>query len=217
MASIKGYATTLLAEDIDWELPAQREFLAIISRDADRLSDMVDNLLDMSRIEAGSLTLSKTACSLENIIIQGVERVDGGITRPIQIDIPPGLPPVYVDAYRIEVVIRNLVENAIKYSEEGKPIRIVAIPAGEKVIVQIEDQGPGIPTDKVVDIFESFYRLDDGLARRKPGVGLGLAICRGFVQAHEGKIWVEPRQTGTCFAFSIPLVNTEKLEGLFHE
>ncbi len=217
LASIKGYATTLLAEDIDWELPAQREFLAIISRDSDRLSNMVDNLLDMSQIEAGILTLSKTACSLENIITEGIQRVDGSSSRHIHIEIPADLPPVYVDAYRIEIVIRNLVENAINYSDDGKPINIVATPNGEMVVIQIEDQGPGIPVDRVEDIFGSFFRLDTGLDRRKPGVGLGLAICRGFVNAHGGKIWVENRQVGACFAFSVPLIDTEKLEGLFYE
>lgn len=217
LASIKGYASTLLAEDIDWELPAQREFLSIILRDVDRLSDMVNDLLDMSRIETGSLILSKTACGLKDIIVRGVERVDGGSERPVHIDIPTDLLPVYVDAHRIEIVIRNLVENAIKYSEDGKPINIRAIPLKERVIVYVEDQGPGIPPEKADDIFESFYRLDNGLARRKPGVGLGLAICRGIVQAHGGEIWVEPGHNGSCFTFSIPMINTEGLEGLFHE
>ena len=217
LASIKGYATTLLAEDIDWEIQSQREFLAIISRDADRLSDIVDNLLDMSRIEAGNLTLSKTACSLEDIIIQGVERVDGSAIRPIRIDIPADFPAVYVDAYRIEVVIRNLVENAIKYSEEPKPIRIFTELGQDRVIVYVEDHGPGISPKKAKDIFESFYRLDNGLTRRRPGVGLGLAICRGFVQAHGGDIWVESRDAGACFAFSIPLVTVEMQERFVHE
>ena len=217
LASIKGYSTTLLAEDIDWELPAQREFLAIISRDADRLSDLVDNLLDMSQIEAGILTLSKTACSLENIITEGIQRVEGSSARAIHIHIPPNFPPVYVDAYRIEIVVRNLVENALKYSEDNLPVHIRATQNRENVIVQIEDQGPGIPTNQADDIFESFYRLDTGLDRRKPGVGLGLAICRGFIRAHGGDIWVEPRQVGACFTFSIPSINTAELERLLHE
>ncbi len=85
------------------------------------------------------------------------------------------------------------------------------------MVVRVEDQGPGIPPERVGDIFESFYRLDNGLDRRKPGVGLGLAICRGLVQAHGGEIWVEPRQVGACFAFSIPMINTEKLDKIFHE
>jgi signal transduction histidine kinase len=217
LASIKGYATTLLAQDITWELQSQREFLGIISRDADRLSDLVDNLLDMSRIETGSLTLSKTACAMENIINEGIDRVEGNSNRQIQIDIQPDLPPVYVDAYRIEVVVRNLVENALKYSEADQPVLIRAFQREEMVVVSVEDQGPGIPGERVDDIFESFYRLDDGLDRRKPGVGLGLAICRGLVHAHGGAIWVEPRQVGACFAFSIPMINTEKLKELFYE
>ncbi len=117
LASIKGYATTLLADDVNWEVQSQLEFLGIISHEADRLSDMVDNLLDMSRIETGSLTLSKTACALDHIIQEGIDRVEGVSARQIQIEIQPDMPPVYVDAYRIEVVVRNLVENAIKYSE----------------------------------------------------------------------------------------------------
>jgi signal transduction histidine kinase len=216
LASIKSYASTLLADDINWEEKSQREFLGVISRDADRLSDIIDNLLDMSRIEAGSLTLSKTACDLENIIVRGVERADSRSNRHIKIDIKPDLPPVYVDAYRIETVVRNLVDNAFKYSDESSPVFIRVTNEKDFAIVRIEDQGPGIPPTKIDQIFESFIRLDNGLARRKPGLGLGLAICRGFVNANGGEIWVEPQQIGTCFAFSIPLVSIEKLGDLFH-
>lgn len=208
LASIKGYASSLLADDIDWEVPTQQEFLTIISRDADRLSDMVDNLLDISRIEAGNLTLSKSACSLETIIVQGIERVANEERLPINLDIPPDLPPVYVDAYRIEVVVRNLAENAVKYSEGNSPINIQAQLEDDRVVIKVEDHGPGIPPNRIDDIFDSFYRLDTGLVRRKPGVGLGLAICRGFVEAHGGEIWVESRQEGACFAFSIPLIES---------
>lgn len=217
LASIKGYASSLLADDIVWELSTQQEFLSIISRDADRLADMVDNLLDISRIESDNLQLSKSACSLENIIIHGVERVDLRASQHISLDIPGDLPPVYVDAYRIEVVIRNLVENAVKYAGASDPIHIHAVQDRQDVVVRVEDQGPGIPPDRIDHIFDSFFRLDTGLARRKPGVGLGLAICRGFIKAHGGEIWVESRQRGACFAFTIPLVDPEIVEGLLRE
>ena len=214
LAAIKGYATTLLADDIDWDLEQRREFLGTIVREANRLSYTVNNLLDMSRIEAGSLTVSPTPCTLADIIVSGVEQVNRYTGRTVNIEIPPDLPLVHVDANYIEVVVRNLIENAIKYSEEDRPVDVRAAREGDWVIVRVEDQGRGIPPEKADDIFERFHRLDNGLTRRKPGVGLGLAISRGFVAAHGGEIWVEPRPVGTCIAFSLPIVDLSQWEAV---
>lgn len=212
LAAIKGYATTLLAEDIEWEIAQRQEFLNTIVREADRLSNTVNNLLDMSRIEAGSLTVSPTPCTLEDIICSGVDQVNRYTGREIHIEIPPDLPLVHVDANYIEVVIRNLTENAIKYSDDTLPVTVRAASEDGWVVVRVEDQGSGIPPKQADGIFERFYRLDNGLTRRKPGVGLGLAISRAFVETHGGKIWVEPRPTGTCIAFSLPIVDLMQWE-----
>jgi PAS domain S-box-containing protein len=213
LAAIKGYATTLLADDVHWDAVTQREFLSIISSETDRLSSLVTNLLDMSRIDAGNLTVSKVACNLEELIYRAAQRAHPQPEDRLQVSIPPGLPLIYADAQRIEVVLRNLIENAAKYAGEGSPIYITANVRGGNLEVRVDDEGPGIPAEESERIFDSFYQLENGLDRKSTGAGLGLAICRGFVDAHGGKIWVEPRERGACIAFSLPLENTLELEG----
>jgi signal transduction histidine kinase len=112
---------------------------------------------------------------------------------------------VLVDPQRITAVLRNLIENAVKYGGEGKPVRINAVQNGESLIVYISDEGPGISQSQAMRVFDSFYRVDNGLTRQITGAGLGLAISRGFIQAHGGDIWIEPSLQGTCVAFSLPL------------
>lgn len=207
LASIKGYTTTLLAEDVQWDLSTQREFLEIISSETDRLRDLVQDLLDMSRIEAGNLTVSRTECTLPQMVERAKLRAYPDPGKRLVLDLPPDLPVVSADASRIEAVLRNLIENAAKYSPDGSPIVLSTRQEGNKLVVRVEDQGLGIPADKSQRVFESFYRIQDGLTRSTPGAGLGLAICQGFVRAHGGEIWLEPRARGTCVAFSLPLTD----------
>jgi len=208
LAAIKGYATTLLAEDVDWEIKAQNEFIQIISEETDRLSELVNNLLDMSRIEAGNLVLTKRYCDLREVIQRGVSRAYPNPGARLVLEIPAELPEFEADAQRLEVVIRNLVENAAKYADNDLPITVSVELLGDRVVVRVEDQGPGIPESSKQQVFESFYRMESGLTRRTPGVGLGLAISKGFIDAHDGEIWVEPRQKGVCVAFSLPLLKS---------
>jgi signal transduction histidine kinase len=205
LAAIKGYATTLLAEDVQWDTPSQHEFLQIISDETDRLSGLVDDLLDMSRIEAGNLIVNRSECRLEELIERAAKRTHPNPGQRLQVDLAPALPVLYIDPQRIEAVLRNLFENAVKYAPEPSPIRVQATVQNGNLMVRVEDEGPGIPAEESKHIFESFYRIENGLDRSAPGAGLGLAICRGFVQAHGGEIWMEPRPLGTCIAFSLPL------------
>lgn len=209
LAAIKGYATTLLADDVDWEVQAQEEFLEIISSETDRLSELVNNLLDMSRIEAGSLTLSRTICDLKELALRSAARAYPNPGDRFALEMPDNLPSVFADPQRIEVVLRNLIENATKYSNNELPIQVSAQKENRGVVVRVADQGPGIPLESGEDVFKSFYRLENGLTRKTPGVGLGLAISRGFIHAHGGEIWVEPKKAGTCVAFSLPVVEGE--------
>ena len=213
LAAIKGYATTLLADDVHWDAVTQHEFLSIISNETDRLSDLVNDLLDMSRIDAGNLTVSKVACNLEELIYRAAQRAHPQPEDRLQVSIPPDLPLVYADPQRIEVVLRNLIENAAKYAGERSPIYITANVQAGNLVVRVDDEGPGIPAEESERIFDSFYQLENGLDRKSTGAGLGLAICRGFVNAHGGKIWVEPSVRGACISFSLPLESTLELEG----
>lgn len=204
LASIKGYATTLLADDVEWDLKSQQEFLSIISSEADRLTVMVNELLDLSRIDAGSLNVDQRPNELDLIIHGAAQRSNPQPGERLQINLPADLPPVNVDRRRIEVVVKNLIENATKYSGDSTPIYVHASFDDDNVTVCIQDEGPGIPADEQQRIFESFYRIDNGLSRKTSGAGLGLAICKGFVQAHGGQIWLDPKVNGACFKFTLP-------------
>jgi PAS domain S-box-containing protein len=209
LAAIKGYASTLLADDVTWAVQDQRDFLNTISVEADRLSELVNNLLDISRIEAGNLPLSPVLCELPVLLQQAAQRVRPHPGDRLQVDFPSDLPSIFVDPHRIEVVLRNLIENAVKYTEGDSPVLVSAVINADRIIVRVQDQGPGIASEHSRHIFESFYRVDSGLVRRAPGAGLGLAICQGFVQAHGGKIWLESQANGTCIAFSLPVHNSQ--------
>jgi two-component system sensor histidine kinase KdpD len=158
----------------------------------------------MSRIEAGNLTVTRLACDLSMLIKEATQHAHSQPAERLQLDLPPDLPPLFADPQRITSVLRNLIENAAKYSPPATPIHIAARCEAEQIIVTIEDEGPGIPAAHSQRIFSSFYRIENGLARQTTGAGLGLSISRGFIQAHGGKIWLEPRETGTCIAFSLP-------------
>lgn len=206
LAAIKGYTTTLLAEDVHWDAAAQREFLEIVSQETDRLSDLVNDLLDMSRIEAGNLEVTRQECDLGLLAGRAALRAHPRPGERLQLLLPENLPPLHADPQRLEAVLRNLIENAAKYSGDHSPIRVSAAELNGKMIVRVEDEGPGIPAEHSQRIFDSFYRVENGLTRATPGAGLGLAIAQGFVRAHGGEIWLEPRAKGVCVAFSIPMI-----------
>ncbi len=206
LAAIKGYASSLLAEDVQWDPETQREFLQTISEETDRLSQLVNDLLDLSRIEGGTLKVQREPVDLLELITQAARLVPDLPPERLHIEAPADLPAVPLDARRIEVVLRNLLENAVKYSHSPHdPITVTVQQHDNQVVVRVIDRGPGIPPEHAPYIFESFYRAETGLSRSRPGAGLGLAIARGFVEAHGGRIWLEPRAQGTCIAFSLPL------------
>ena len=211
LAAIKGYTTTLLADDVEWAPKTQQEFLNIISAETDRLSDLVNDLLDMSKIETGNLTVTKEECQLEELILNASNHSQPPPGERLILNLPPDLPPCHVDPRRIEVVLRNLIENASKYAEDGSSIIVSAATRAGNLVIYVEDDGPGIPPEHHEKVFESFFRGENGLSRSTPGAGIGLTISQGFVRAHGGDIWLEPRSQGTCIAFSIPLRTNDDL------
>jgi signal transduction histidine kinase len=204
LAAIKGYASTLLQEDVAWSLTDQRHFLQTISREADRLAQLVSNLLDLSRQEAGLLLLKRAPTKVQNLVAKTIAQLSSpGST--ISAQTPDDLPLVNIDSGRIEVVLHNLVTNALVYG--AGEVCITAERRDDMVIVAVSDNGPGIDPDELPHVFERFYRARHGRRQRSGGTGLGLAICKAFIEAHGGVIWVESSIRGTTFSFSLPPVS----------
>ncbi len=201
LTTIKGYASTLLQTDVVWPPDDQRHFLHTISAEADRLAALVSNLLDVSRLEAGLLLLRRVPWRLEELVDSALRRLHAP-TLEITVDIPPDLPALEVDRARIEVVLHNLLANALTYG--NGQVGITAEPSADAVLVRVTDNGPGIGDDELPHIFERFYRARHGHQQRSGGTGLGLAICKAFVEAHGGVIRAESGAHGTAITFTIP-------------
>ena len=210
LASIKGFATTLLRQDVKWDETAQRDFLRIIEEEADRLTEIIDNLLDMSQIEAGALRITKEPTALRPLIRSVVDEMRMRTeAHYFVVDLPVELPRVWIDPRRIRQVLTNLIGNAIKYSPRGQ-ITVACEVQNDHVVVSVTDQGEGIPPQYLDKIFERFFQVDSTTKRRVGGIGLGLSIARSIIEAHDGKIWVESTLgQGSTFYFTLPLVPEE--------
>ncbi len=207
---IKGFATTLLQTDVEWDAATQRDFLESINREADRLSNLVGKILHLSRLEADGLPMEREWCLVNDLMDRVLRRRRNLIAdRPVHLHLEPDLPALYVDEREIEVVLINLIENAVKYSFPGTPITLSVHRRADQVIFSVADQGIGIPPEHQERIFERFYRVNG--ARRVAGTGLGLAICKRIVEAHGGRIWVESKPgVGSCFQFSLPVQRADE-------
>jgi len=207
LAVIKGSANSLLQPDVDFEEETWRDFMESIDSDADKLTRLVEDLLMMSRLEAGALEVRREKRTVNQVISSVKDRL-GKLAgqHELSIDVPPDMPPVVVDEGRIGEVLTNLVENAVKYSPQGTPIAITASPNSGDVIVSVADRGRGIPEELHQKVFDRFYQVNDHREKHRSGTGLGLAICRGIVEAHGGRIWVESRPgRGATFNFTLPV------------
>jgi len=203
LTTIKGYATSLLETDIEIAEAMQRDFLHRIVAEGDRMAELVTSLLEMSQLEAGTLKLTPSLCRLDILLARVIENVVHGHLQ-IRLSLPVEVPVIYIDQRRIEMVLRNLLENAQRYAGDKAEIAInvhyTQTPEESGICLSLEDNGPGLPADLTEQIFESFYQIDGGRERSSSGVGLGLAICRGFVDAHGGRIWARNRNDGSTGA-----------------
>ncbi|MHB8617988.1 MAG: GAF domain-containing sensor histidine kinase [Chloroflexota bacterium] len=206
LGHIKGFASSLLDTEVEWDEATQRDFISEIDREADRLAELVSDLLDMSKIEwAGAASLEKGRVHPADLVRQALASVSKvTIDHAVSNEVAEDLPEIVVDGPQIERVIGNLVENAAKYSDPGTKIQVSAGLDGGQTVFRVQDQGPGIPAEYRDQIFEKFFRIKAGRPRT-PGTGLGLPICKGVVEAHGGRIWLETAEgKGSRFCFSLP-------------
>ncbi len=204
VALIKGYVSTLRREDAHWDPAIVNDSLQVIEEEADRLAGLIENLLDATRLQAGGMALQKVDMSLSRLAARLAERFQVQ-TRKHQIvaDFPEDFPVIQADEERMEQVLGNLISNAIKYSPGGE-IRVRGQTRPDLVIVCVTDLGPGIAPGDIPFVFERFYRAPD-MARHTKGAGLGLYLTRAIVEAHGGRIWVDPQHnTGAHICFSLP-------------
>ena len=211
LTSIKGFTTTLLADDVTWEPDEQRDFIQTIQQETNRLQELIDHLLDLSRLEAGMLPITLKPHFLHEIIEDALPQFQSLTSgQTLTMHLPANLPPVYVDAKRIAQVLVNLVRNASTYAPQGTEISISASVRGGFVQINVTDQGPGIPLAELKRVFKAFQRGANAENITAHGAGLGLAICKGLVEAHGGRIWIKKKTTpGATISFTIPLVSSE--------
>ncbi|MEW6141738.1 MAG: PAS domain S-box protein [Chloroflexota bacterium] len=210
LAAIKGYSTMLLDYEKKLSAREKREQLVLIDQSANRLKDMVDLLLDTSRLEAGLMTLNKRSADIGQIIKEAVSEIQLSVkgrrfpvrtgARPLQVEI---------DQKRIRQVLDNLLDNAVKYSEKGTEVTITAHRKGDEVVVSVADRGQGIPAEELPHLFDRAHGLKKRLSPGTAGLGLGLNLCKGLVEAHGGRIWAESKLgKGSTFHFALPVKGT---------
>jgi PAS domain S-box-containing protein len=209
VALIKGYAETLRREDAHWDQATMRDSLAVITEEADRLTHLIDSLLEASRIQAGGLKLEPTDVHLprlaEKVVGGFLTQMDKSHLHTFELDFPPDFPPVWGDPERLREVLSNLVSNAVKYSPNGGTVWVGGRVDQTGVTVYVADQGVGIPPEQQARIFDRFYRVESGLHRHTEGTGLGLYLVKAIVEAHGGRVWVESAPgRGSIFMFTLP-------------
>lgn len=204
VALIKGYASTLRRDDARWDKRTISDSLEVIEEEADRLSKMIDDLLDASRLQAGGLSLNRADVGLPALASRVIERFTAPNPKHRFVaDFPEKFPIVLADETRLEQVLANLVSNALKYAPQGE-IRISGKALPEQVIVCVSDEGPGIEAKDLPHIFDRFYRSTNAVKKTK-GAGLGLYLARIIVEAHGGRIWADSSaHTGARICFSLP-------------
>jgi signal transduction histidine kinase len=204
VALIKGYASTLRRDDAKWDKSTISDSLAVIEEEADRLSKMIDDLLDASRLQAGGMSLNRADVSLATLSNRVAQKFSTQSNKhAIVTDFPEKFPVILADETRIEQVVANLVSNALKYASKGE-IRISGQVRPEQVVVCVSDEGPGIEAKDLPHIFDRFYRSTKAVKNTK-GAGLGLYLARAIVEAHGGRIWADPKpDSGARICFSLP-------------
>ena len=209
LTSIKGSAATVLGTSAALDPAEMLQFFRIIDEQADQMRGLLSDLLDAGRIETGTLSVTPQPVEVAGLVDQARKTfLSGGGRHPVHIDLPPDLPPMMADRQRIVQVLNNLLSNAARHSPEASAIQVAAVRDGVHVAVSVADEGRGVPPDQLPHLFRKHAAVAAG-GDPEPGIGrggLGLAICKGLVEAHGGRIWAESAETGqgTRVTFTIP-------------
>jgi len=205
VALIKGYVSTLRREDASWDRQVVQDSLEVIEEEADRLTEMIENLLDASRLQAGALSMHLSDVSVKLMAARIIERFrTQSSLHNLVMEFPDEFPIILGDEDRLSQVLSNLLSNAIKYSPGGGEIQVSGKALPQQVVVCVSDQGPGIAADDIPHVFDRFYRASIA-TRTTKGAGLGLYLARAVIEAHGGRIWVDPKTNkGARVCFSLP-------------
>ncbi|MBI2919444.1 MAG: response regulator [Chloroflexi bacterium] len=213
LTAIKGAAAMALSSRMGKDSETL-ELLQVIDQQADKLRDLVNNLLDITRIEAGILSISATPTDFRAVVEEAVGTfIRGGAPQQVQVRLPDSLPRVQADGRRVAQVLTNLLSNASKFCPPSFPIALEAQSDASHVAVHVRDRGRGIPPDKLPLLFKKFSQVHEDSGRALAGTGLGLAICKGIVEAHGGRIWAESGGVGqgATFGFTLPVATVVPL------
>ncbi|MEA3457268.1 MAG: PAS domain S-box protein, partial [Candidatus Thermoplasmatota archaeon] len=221
MSSIKGYVQLLIRQSLGNISKEQEKALKVVLRNTDRLDHLIQDILDISRLESGTMKFIPEKTDLRKMMNEVAETMKSSSELKkitISTDVEDDLPELVVDQDRIKQVAINFINNAIKFSPDGSIINLRAKKEGNDVLFEVQDFGRGIPKDTQEKVFETFYQVDSGMDRKFGGAGLGLAISRGIVIAHGGRIWVESKGKsgqGSSFKFALPIKSVKDVEDRF--
>jgi len=204
---IKAYASTLARPDAEWSEQTIRDKLQAIEEESDRLSELVSKLLYTARLDSGEFSLNKLLLDLPQEVQKVAKRFAAQAeTHKLEVDFPPDFPSFSADPEKVEVILTNLLDNAVKFSPQGGTITIKGESSESEALVTVADEGIGVPVRDRDRIFDRFYRVEDGSTKSTRGTGLGLYICKTLIEAHGGRIWAEGELgKGSRFTFSLPI------------
>jgi len=206
LSTIKGYATALLLDELSWTDAKRREFIQLIEVACDDMEVMVRDILDASLIDVEQLHLERRPLALPALAHEVADELQHRSRRHrLMVDFPAGFPAVPADPHWIRQVLRNILDNAVKYSPQGGLIVVRGEARRHDVVVSVADQGIGISAEDLIPLFERYFRVRSLSSPHVPGTGLGLPIARAIIEAHGGRIWVESQVgEGTTISFSLP-------------
>jgi signal transduction histidine kinase len=205
LTSLRGFAELMITRSFSAE--KQREFLSIIHAEAARLTNLINNFLDLQRMEAGRQAYTFAPTDIVFLLCDTLSVFShSNGQHSFRIETSEALPAVWADADRLRQVLTNLLSNAVKFSPQGGEVRVGARREDEQVVVWVADQGVGIPPESLDKLFTKFYRVDNHETQQVGGTGLGLALVKEIVESHKGRVWVDSAVSGgSTFSFSIPV------------